>query len=99
MLLLLSIVGAAGASVVFAVNPSPALGVRTKNAAGMVVAALISIVLWQLGVAAYWMVPGAWCAAFLLLWASQFEISPDDLIWVRAAASTGVVVLLAHFFQ
>ena len=99
MLLFLGVLGAAGASVVYAVNPWPALGARSKNAAGVAVAALIGAALWQAGAAAAWTFPEAWCGAFLLLWASQFEVGPDDLIWVRAVTSTALIVLLAQFFR
>ena len=99
LLLFWSVLGAAGASVVYAVNPSPALGVRSKNAAGVVVAALIGAALWQAGVAGAWTFPEAWCGTFLLLWGSQFEVGLDDLTWVRAVAATGLVVLLAQIFR
>jgi hypothetical protein len=99
VLLFLSVLGAAGASVAYAVNPWSALAVRSKNAAGIVVAALIGAALWQAGVAAAWTFPEAWCGAFLLLWASQFEVGLDDLTWVRAVAATGLVVMLAQFFR
>jgi hypothetical protein len=99
MVTLLAVLGAAGASAIFAVNPWPALGMRTRNAAGLVVATLIAVALWLSGVTAIWIFPAAWGGALLLLWASQYEVGEDDLIWVRAAAATALVVLLAQFFR
>ena len=99
MLLFLVVAGATGASVVYAVNPWPALGVRSKNAAGIVVAALIGAALWQAGVAAAWTFLVAWYGAFLLLWASQFEVGPNDLTWVRSVTATAVVALMVQFFR
>ena len=99
MFMLLVVVGAAGASLLYVVNPWPALGARSKNAAGIAAAVLIGVALWQAGVAAAWIFPEAWCTAFVLMWASQFEVGSDDLIWARAAASTGLVLLLAQLFR
>lgn len=96
---LLTCLGAAGGSVVYAVNPWPTLGVRSKNAAGIGIAALIGLALWQAQVVAAWTLPEAWCGAFLLLWASKFEIGPVDPIWVRAATATALVILLAQLFR
>jgi hypothetical protein len=33
------------------------------------------------------------------MWASQFEVGADDLVWVRAATSIALVVLLGQFFR
>jgi hypothetical protein len=99
MFLFLTAVGAAGAGLLYAVGPWPALGARIKNAAGIVAALLIGVALWQAGVAAAWIFPQAWCAAFLLMWASQFEAGSDDLIWVRATTATVLVLLLAQFLR
>ena len=99
LLLLSAVAGAAGASVVYAVNPWPALSMQSRNAAGVAIAALIGAALWQAGVAAAWTFPQAWCGTFLLLWASQFEAGLGDLIWVRGVAATGFVVLMAEFFR
>lgn len=99
MFLILTVVGAAGAGLLYAINPFPALGARAKNAAGILVAALVGVALSQAGVAAAWTLPEAWCTAFLVLWASNFQVGPDDLVWVRAVTSVGFVALLSQFFR
>jgi len=99
MFLFLTVVGAAGAGLLFAVNPWPALGARTKNTAGLVVAALIGAALWQSGIAFAWNFPAAWFAASLLMWACQFEVDPEDMVWLRVLTSTGLVVLLTQLFR
>ena len=98
MIWLLTIVGAAGAGVLCALDTSPALGARSKNAAGIFAAALIGLALWRAGFTNAWVFSVAWCESFLLLWASTYQVGADDLIWVRVATSTGLVVLTGQFF-
>jgi hypothetical protein len=90
--------GAAGASLLFAIDTEPALGARAKNAVGFAVATLIGALLWWVGLPWAWTMPLAWYVAFLLLWASHFEVGPNDMIWLRAATAIGLVALLTQFF-
>jgi hypothetical protein len=99
MIWLLTFVGAAGAGSLFAVDTSPALGARTKNTAGILVAVLIGLALWHGGIPAAWALPGAWCASFLLMGASAFQVGANDMIWMRVATSTVLVVMAGQFFQ
>lgn len=99
MFLLLVVVGGAGACLVYAVPPRTASGARIKNAAGIVVAVAIGAALSRTGITFAWNFPVAWCAAFLLMWAFQFGGDPEELIWLRALTSTGLVTLLAQFFR
>jgi hypothetical protein len=91
--------GGAGAGLLYAIDMSPALGARAKNAAGVLAAAAIGLAMWLGGAPNAWAFPLAWCAVFLLLWASAFEVGGDDALWARVAASTGLVVMLGQFFQ
>jgi hypothetical protein len=99
VLLLWAGLGAGGGSVLYAVNLGPSLGARSKNAAGILLAALVGAILWNTGVSAAWTFPAAWCGAFLLLWASQFEVGTGDLTSVRAVAATALVILMMQFFR
>jgi hypothetical protein len=97
MFQILTLAGAAGGALFYAINFG--FGPRGRNAAGILIAIAIGLALWLGGVAGAWILPEAWCTTFLLLWASSLQIGPEDLIWVRSAASVGLVVLLAQLFR
>jgi hypothetical protein len=99
MFLHLTLAGAVGAGVLYAVDTQPALGARAKNAAGGLGAVLIGLLLWQSGIAAPWMLPVAWLSVFALLRISNLELAAIDLKWVRAATAVVLVLLIAHMFK
>ena len=99
MIWLLTLVGAAGAASLHALDTSPALGARTKNAAGLLAAALVGLAMWLAGSPFACVLPAAWGAGFLLMWASTFEVGDNDMVWARVTASTLLVVLMGQFFQ
>jgi hypothetical protein len=91
--------GAAGASLVYAAAPLPALDPRIRNIAGALAALGVGVVLWIAGAGFAWTFPTAWICALLLMWGSQYPVGPDDLIWVRVAATVVLVLLLAQSFR